>query len=781
MSLGPVIFGAQNIPEPTSNLLAASALSIRIDLRWLVVMSFCAHTISFGGCSNRADRATQPSGTSGDVTFARHVAPIVFKKCATCHHPGEAAPFNLLTYDDVRRRANQIVDVTQSRFMPPWLPTDGHGKFVGDRRLADQDVHVIQEWVSGGMPLGDESEMPSAPVFSSGWQTGTPDLVLETPPYTLSSEGRDEFRNFVVPIQLDLPRWVRSIELRPDNPRVTHHARLGVDSLSESTRRDAEDNEPGYAGMAWAQDPDGQLVIWTPGIVATGGQPRVAWRLYPNTILVLHTHMQPSGKPEVIKFRIGIHFAQETPDTFPVMLRIGSCNIDIPPGASRHVVTDEYVLPIEVDLHTIFPHAHSHCTDLHVVAERPDGSREPLISIERFDENWHDCYRYQHPVRLSRGTRLISTFAYDNSAGNIRNRNHPPRRVVYGSNAEDEMADVYLQVTAVQADQRAVLMEHYKRYEMQSQIVGFRKSLEVYPENPWIREGLATYLFGSGKPGDAIAVLEQRLKTGPPAIFPMVSLGMCRLASREYSRAESELRSALKMDREYPLAWLGLAKALTGQKNVEQAEQAYRRALELAPALSEARLNLADLLMQRGQLEEAAAVCSAAMNDSPNAADACLKMAEIRAKERRYDESLKYNTEARRLAPYTHPAKVLLAVNCFQNGDKDKAQALLHEALAESPEHPVAALMLGQLARQEREWESARRYLATAASRTMPDNWPESHRQRFVVVLHTERLQLAQQLHDVELARSSLTDWLKFDPENTQLRKMLDELGATEP
>jgi Tfp pilus assembly protein PilF len=264
-------------------------------------------------------------------------------------------------------------------------------------------------------------------------------------------------------------------------------------------------------------------------------------------------------------------------------------------------------------------------------------------------------------------------------------------------------------------------------------------------------------------------------------VFPIVSLGMCLLASGDPVRAEAEFRRALTMDREYPLAWLGLGKVLSAQRNSELAEQAFRRALELAPALSEARLNLADLLMRRGQLEEAAEVCSTAMKDSPNAADVCLKMAEIRARQERYDESLKYNEAARRIAPYTHPAKVLLAVNCFQNGDKDRAQALLREALSESPDHPVAALMLGQLARQERQWENARDFLAASASKPMPDNWPDSHRRRFQVLLHSERLQLAQQLQDIHLARASLTEWLKLDPENIQLKQMLAELDATAP
>ncbi|HEY1381936.1 MAG TPA: hypothetical protein VGF55_34375, partial [Gemmataceae bacterium] len=385
---------------------------------WMVIATLGSLAAAASWHLWRAGPAASGRDDAGPVTFARHVAPIVFARCAPCHHPGEAAPFSLLTYDDVRRRARQIADVTQKRFMPPWMPRAGCGDFVGERRLTDRELAVLKEWAAAGAPPGDESEMPAAPEFADGWQAGTPDLVLETPAYTLSSRDRDVFRNFVVPIHLDGPRWVRSIELRPNNPRVTHHARLGVDASDESIRRDAEDDEPGYAGMAWGQDPDGQLVMWAPGVVADRGTPGVAWRLYPQTCLVLHTHMQPSGKPEVVQFRVGIHFADAPPEQHPALLRIGTCDIDIPAGARHHTVTDRYVLPIDVDVYTIFPHAHSLCRQLQVVAERPDGSREPLIAIDQFDENWHDSYRYRHPVRLPRGTRLVSTFTYDNTDDN---------------------------------------------------------------------------------------------------------------------------------------------------------------------------------------------------------------------------------------------------------------------------------------------------------------------------------------------------------------------------
>ena len=492
-----------------------------------VLFNLCI--VALGGCHQSDAPAT---------SFNRDVAPILFANCASCHRPGEAAPFSLLTYDDARRRASQIAELTRRRIMPPWLPEPGHGEFAGSRRLSEQQIETIEKWVKAGAPQGAAADFKATPTLVEGWRLGTPDLVLESPPYELAAAGGDQFRNLVIPIAIETPQWVEAIELRPKNPRATHHARLGVDRSFESIRRDAADPMPGYEGMAWGQDPDGQLVTWVPGMIAHRGAPGSAWRLYPKTCLVLHTHMQPTGKSETVQFRVGVHFAKEPPTLRPVVLRIGSRNIDIPAGDSHYVAADEYVVPVDLDVRSIFPHAHSLCREVDVEATLPDGSQQSLIKINDFNEKWHDNYQYVEPVRLPRGTRIRSTFTYDNSDKNIRNRQLPPKRVVYGSNVVDEMADVYLQVTTANADERAAFMEDFEQFETRSQLVGFQKTLEMYPDDPWSREGLAACNVALGKPQEAIRLLEERIKLGGEPLYAMVSLGSAYLSSGNSARAE---------------------------------------------------------------------------------------------------------------------------------------------------------------------------------------------------------------------------------------------------
>jgi mono/diheme cytochrome c family protein len=171
------------------------------------------------------------------VTFYQNIAPIIYKNCSSCHRPGESGPFPLLSYDDVRKHAAQIADVTKRRYMPPWLPETGHGDFLEERRLSDAEIQAIEEWVAQRTPPGSASHPPQPPKFTSEWALGTPDLVLHIPkPYQLAADGPEVFWNFVVPVPVARERWVKAMEVRPGNPRVFHHANVIIDR-SQSARR----------------------------------------------------------------------------------------------------------------------------------------------------------------------------------------------------------------------------------------------------------------------------------------------------------------------------------------------------------------------------------------------------------------------------------------------------------------------------------------------------------------------------------------------------------------
>src|SRR5258708_34529587 len=159
------------------------------------------------------------------ITFSETIAPIVYENCVTCHRPGEAAPFALISYDDVKKRGPLIATVTQSRYMPPWHAAHGYGDFADERRLSDAQIAAIGQWVKQGMPQGDPAKMPKLPRFADGWHLGKPDLVLEMPAgFDVPATGPDIYRNFALPTGVTEEKWVRAVEYRPSARKVVHHA-----------------------------------------------------------------------------------------------------------------------------------------------------------------------------------------------------------------------------------------------------------------------------------------------------------------------------------------------------------------------------------------------------------------------------------------------------------------------------------------------------------------------------------------------------------------------------
>jgi hypothetical protein len=167
-------------------------------------------------------------------TFNRDIAPILYQNCVTCHRPGEVAPFSLLTYEDAVNRASLIAAVTKARYMPPWK-AEPVPHFLNERRLTDQQIALIQAWVSNKTPEGDPATKPTPPAFPQGWQLGEPDRVFSlSEQYAVPAEGPDQFRCFVIPLNLDRDVYVRSVEFRPGNSRVVHHSVIFTDPTGAS-------------------------------------------------------------------------------------------------------------------------------------------------------------------------------------------------------------------------------------------------------------------------------------------------------------------------------------------------------------------------------------------------------------------------------------------------------------------------------------------------------------------------------------------------------------------
>ena len=186
---------------------------------------------------------TSPPSAPEHLTFNKDIAPIVYQNCVVCHRSGEVAPFSLTGYDgDVKKRAKQIAAVTRQRYMPPWKAEEGYGDFQNARRLSDEQIAKIRKWVDEGAVEGGSIRQDRTAEIRRRLAERRTDLIVKMPEaYTVAAEGRDVFRCFVLPLNLDEDKYVRSVEYRPSNRAVVHHALFFLDSTG-AARKKAEAN-----------------------------------------------------------------------------------------------------------------------------------------------------------------------------------------------------------------------------------------------------------------------------------------------------------------------------------------------------------------------------------------------------------------------------------------------------------------------------------------------------------------------------------------------------------
>ena len=556
------------------------------------------------GCGT-SDAPIEPSGP---VTFNGDIAPIVYKRCSGCHRPGQVGPFSLLTYDDAKSRAQQIEFVTQARIMPPWMPEPGKGQFKRNRRLTVRELGLIQRWISDGLLEGDPEDLSAPPQWTEGWQLGEPDLVVEmAESYTLSADGPDIVRNFVVPTTVSETHYVRGVEFRPGNAAIVHHVVILVDSTGTSVRLDAEDDEPGYDGMLYneAHSPGGHFEGWTPGKSPFLRPADTAWPLEPGTDIVFQLHMLPTGKPEPIRSSLGLFFAERPPTRVPHMLRIGSKVIDIEAGDADYTIKDSYRLPIEVQLLSIYPHAHYLAKGMKGRALFPDGSREWLIHIQDWDFNWQDEYRYRNPISLPKGTLLEMEYTYDNSAENPRNPTLPPKRVVYGPQSSDEMGDLWFHVLPVKAEELQTLIRDHTRVELLADVAGYEKMVREKPKSAGFRDTLALRYTSLGRYEEAIEQWQEAIRLVPQSWGYYYNLGYALDGMKRTQDAVSYYRKAIVLKPDYGKAYNNLGVALQSLGRRQEAIRHLRKGLRFQPDSQQSHLTLASVLAEDGNPAEA--------------------------------------------------------------------------------------------------------------------------------------------------------------------------------
>ena len=630
-----------------------------------------------GACSNATEHAENTAARA--VTFS-DIAPILYDKCASCHRPIDdaarpaslnpsatagfsddpicvaGAPFSVLDFASVRRNGRAIASAVQRRAMPPWLPEPGHGEFVGERRLSDDQIARITTWVESGAPEGNPADVPKPPAFSGGWQLGTPDLVLTLPePYTLQPGSRDVFRNFVVPVPITRTRYVRAVEFRADRPQVLHHADLAVDLGRASRVLDRADPGPGFAAM------DGGQVYnvygWSPGKVPVMEAADNAWTLEPGTDFVLLLHMIAGTQSETVQPMIGLFFSDTPPTRTPISVKLEAQGIAIPAGESAYVREDSYVLPVDVEAVSIYPHAHYLGKEMRGTAALPDGSHKDLLWIRRWDFRWQDRYRYRSPVFLPRGTRLSMRFTYDNSAANPNNRNDPPQPVRSGPRSTDEMGQLWIEVVPRRAEDRARLDADFVRRSLSAAIASAELDVRLDPHAAAARNTLAIRYLQVGRVADAQAQLEEAVRLDRSNAEAHSNLGTVLQAQGRLAEGMQHLRTAVRLKPKDDAVRFNLGAGLLAAGQPDAAMREFEAAIALNSENAAAHFNLGVILGPRYKLDEAIAHLRRAVEINPLHADGYHNLAVAYGLQGRIGEGIAAAQSAVRLNPNSAVAR----------------------------------------------------------------------------------------------------------------------------
>jgi len=389
----------------------------------------------------------------------------------------------------------------------------------------------------------------------------------------------------VVPIPGEQTRYVSGIELLPGS-RAVHHAFVEIDPTRTSRRKGAASHPAGFIGMDVPETvsmPVGQLLGWQPGKVPRLSKHGLAWTLAPNTDLVLQTHLNPQGKPEPVRPRLGLHFGAEAPTNRAFGLRLTALELDIPPGSSNYVAEMSYTLPVDLSFVRVGGHAHYLAKEIQGYAILPDGQQKWLLFIKDWDFKWQGDYEYKTPVEIPKGSKIVMRFTYDNSTNNIRNPASPPKRVFHGPETTDEMGELYFQTMPRNQADYETLFADYLRYDAEVNVDYYQFRLRKNPEDAEALLKIGRALASLGRMGEAVPHLQELARLDPTNDLPHSDLGSIYLRQGRASRAYQEFRTVVRLNPEDGEAYRNLGIICAQTHRVDEARKHFANALRIDP------------------------------------------------------------------------------------------------------------------------------------------------------------------------------------------------------
>jgi hypothetical protein len=431
---------------------------------WLLVyfsvLLFCCNP------SKEQNTETNPSKSSEkNISWSKHIAPIIFNNCTSCHRPGESGPFNLLNYNDAVKKAKLIKFVTQTRYMPPWPADVSYSHFIGEKNLRNEEINLIKLWVDNGLRRGDSLSEPKAPQFYKGSYFGKPDLVIK-PQQAVSiiGNGTDAFLIIKYPYQIEKDTLIDFVEFVPNQRKLIHHVNghlisynsqrsfnyMSGESVHSDTKSQLMDVYKAmhipYTDKLQPQFPTltPNTVYYLPGYLPPSYPKEVGgYHLKKNGAFLLNNiHYGPSTKTVLDSSYINVFYRKtriERPVTETQLGTFGISPIEpefiIPPNEIKTFHT-QTALAKTISLLSVNPHMHLIGKTFWAFALKPNGDTIPLIKINKWDFRWQYYYTYKHPIKLDKSTTIHVYGTFDNTNQNPNNPFHPAKTITQGNGVE---------------------------------------------------------------------------------------------------------------------------------------------------------------------------------------------------------------------------------------------------------------------------------------------------------------------------------------------------------
>lgn len=367
------------------------------------------------------------------VTYSNQIARILQKNCVECHRTGEIGPFSLTDYQEAAGWADTIVEVTQSRQMPPWHASPEYGHFSNERRLSDEDLNLLKQWADAGVPEGNPADLPAAKTYTEGWQLPRkPDHIvwMSDKPFQVKQEGTVKYQYFSVDAGLTEDKWLAGAEVIPGNRAVVHHVIVFATTDGK------------------VQDEDRQMVTaYVPGLRVAPYPQGMAKKLTAGSKFIFQLHYTPNGTATEDRTQIGLIFADPAEITHEVRTAsAGNRRFRIEPQLDNQAFESRVITaPIDLKLLSLSPHMHLRGKSFRYELTLPDGTQEILLDVPHYDFNWQTAYKFPEPRTIPQGAKLQAYASFDNSPNNLANPD-PSKTVTWGEQSWDEMLLGYFDI-----------------------------------------------------------------------------------------------------------------------------------------------------------------------------------------------------------------------------------------------------------------------------------------------------------------------------------------------